>query len=59
VNDGCEFIDCVAPEDGVVWVHEVNDIKVDDLGSHGGIVPEGHVDIDFAKRLDSLIAEVV
>jgi hypothetical protein len=52
-------MDCVAPEDGVVWVHEVNDIKSDDFVSHSGILPEGHVNIDFAKCSDSLVAEAV
>jgi hypothetical protein len=59
VNDCCKFIDCVVPEDGVVWVQKVNDIKGDDFGSHSGILPEGHIHIDFAKCLSSLVAEAV
>jgi hypothetical protein len=47
------------PEDGVVWVQKVNDIKGDDFGSHSGILPEGHIHIDFAKCLSSLVAEAV
>jgi hypothetical protein len=59
VNVNCEFVDCIAPEDGIVWVYKVNDIKGDDFNSHGGILPKGHVDIDFAQCLDSLVAEAV
>jgi hypothetical protein len=29
------------------------------FGSHSGVLPEGHIDIDLSKYLDSLVAEAI
>jgi hypothetical protein len=59
VNDRCELVDSVAPEDGIMWVYEVENVKGNDFSSHGGILPEGHIDINFTQRLNSFVTEAV
>jgi hypothetical protein len=48
MDDRCKLVDGVAAEDGVVRVHKVNNIEGYDLCSHGGILAEGHIDINLA-----------
>jgi hypothetical protein len=48
MDDRCELVDGGAAEDGVVRVCEVNNIEGYDLGSHSGILAEGHIDINLA-----------
>jgi hypothetical protein len=59
VNDRCELVDGVTPEDGIVRVYEVNNVNGDDFSSHGSILPKGHIDINFAKCLNSFVTEAV
>jgi hypothetical protein len=48
VNDRNELVDGVAPEYGIVRVHEIDNIKSYDFCSHRGVLPEGHIDINLA-----------
>jgi hypothetical protein len=59
VNDRCELVDGVAPEDGIVRVYEIDNIKNYDFRSHGGVLPEGHIDINLAQCLNSFVTEAV
>jgi hypothetical protein len=59
MDNRCKLVDGVAAEDGVVRVHKVNNIKGYELGSHGGILTEGHIDVNLAQGLDPLVAEAV
>jgi hypothetical protein len=59
VDDRRKLVDGVATENGVVRVHEVNNIEGYDLRSHSGILTEGHIDVNLAKGFDPLVAEAV
>jgi hypothetical protein len=58
--DNCrELVDGVTTEDGIVRVYEVNNIKGYDFRPRGGILTEGHIDVNLTQGLDSLVAEAV
>jgi hypothetical protein len=59
MDDRCKLVDSVAAEDGVVRVYKVNNIEGYDLSSHGGILTEGHIDINLAQGFDPLVTEGV
>jgi hypothetical protein len=59
VNDRCEFVDGVAAKDGIVRVYEVNNIEGYDFRPHGGVLSEGHIDINLAQCLNSFVTEAV
>jgi hypothetical protein len=58
--DNCrKLVDGVTAEDGIVRVYGVNHIKGYDFRPHGGILTEGHIDVNLTQGLDSLVAEAV
>jgi hypothetical protein len=58
--DNCrELVDGVTAEDGIVLVYEVNNIKGYDFRPHGGILTEGHIDVNLTQGFDSLVAEAL
>jgi hypothetical protein len=59
MDDRRKLVDCVAAEDGIVRVHKVNNIECYDLRSHGGILTEGHIDVNLSQSFDPLVAEAV
>jgi hypothetical protein len=59
VDDRCELVDGVETEDGILRVHEVNNIEGYDLRSHSGVLTEGHIDVNLAQSFDPLVAEAV
>jgi hypothetical protein len=59
VDDCRELVDGVTTEDGIVRVHEVNNIKGYDFRPHGDILTKGHIDVNLTQGLDSLVAEAV
>jgi hypothetical protein len=59
MDDRCKLVDGIAAEDGVLRVHKVNNIEGYDLSSHGGIMIEGHIDVNLAQGFDLLVTEAV
>jgi hypothetical protein len=59
MDDCRELVDSVAAKNSIVRVYEVDNIKGYDLRPHGGILAEGHIDINLSQRLNSLVAEAV
>jgi hypothetical protein len=59
VNDCCELVDGVAAEDGIVRLYEVNNINGYDFRPHGGVLPDGHIDINLAQCLNSFVTEAI
>jgi hypothetical protein len=59
VNDRRELVDSVAAEDGIVWLYEVNNMKGYGFRPYGGILTEGHVDINLSQRLDFFVTEAI
>jgi hypothetical protein len=59
MDDCRELVDSVAAENSIVRVHEIDNVKGYDFRPHGGILAEGHVDINLSQRLNSLVAEAV
>jgi hypothetical protein len=59
VDDRCELVDGVTTEDGIIRVHEVNNIEDYDFRSHSGILTESHIDGNLAQGFDPLVAKAV
>jgi hypothetical protein len=59
MDDRYKLLDGVATEDGIVRVHEVNNIEGYDLRSHSGVLTEGHIDVNLAQCFDPLVAEAI
>jgi hypothetical protein len=59
VDDCCKLVEGVSTEDGIVRVHEVNNIEGYDFRSHSSVLTEGHIDINLSQGFDPLVAEAV
>ena len=57
MDDGCEFDDGVAAEDGIVWVVDFHHINGDCLSSLCVIIVESDVQLNFAEGLYSFASE--
>ena len=57
MDDGCEFDDGVAAEDGIVWVVDVHYIEGYSFGSLSVALSECHVELHLADGLYFLATE--